>query len=115
VSYAADLGLTLAVEVPVVVVVARAVGLGRRPAIGAALLANLLTHPLLWFVAAPWMHDRWGLAGVCIAELGVVLVEAAVYTRRFGSVAGSWLASWLALLANALSWGIGIVVHRSLD
>lgn len=111
VSYLADLGLTLAVEVPVVVVVGRAIGVGARRAALVAVGANLLTHPLLWFVAAPWLHDHWGLAGVALAEAGVVAVEAAVYRR---TLERSALAGWLALLANAASFGAGLVVHHGL-
>lgn len=110
-SYLADLGLTLAVEVPIVVPAARAIGVRGRRAAVVAVAANLLTHPLLWFVAAPWLHDRWGLAGVVVAEVAVVVVEAAAYRRWLDRSA---LAGWLALLANAASFGAGLVVHHGL-
>jgi hypothetical protein len=111
VSYLADLGLTLAVEVPIVVIVGRSLGVGARRAALVAVAANLLTHPLLWFVAAPRLHDAWGLTGVAVAEVGVVVVEATVYRRHLdrGAVAG-----WLALLANAASLLVGAVVHHGL-
>ena len=73
--------------------------------------ANLLTHPLLWFVAADRLHDRLGIGGLLLAEAGVVAVEAAVYARWLRPRPGRWLAGWLALLANALSVAVGIVVH----
>jgi len=110
VSYLGDLGITLAVELPVVAVVAHAAAVRVRSAIAAGLLANALTHPLLWFVVAPWAHDRLGLAGVAIAEVGVVAIEAAVYCRRLREL-GVGLCVALAVLANALSWGVGMVVH----
>lgn len=110
-SYLADLALTLLVEVPLVVGVAHAVGCGLRRSTSVAVAANLLTHPLLWFVAADRLHDRLGIGGLLLAEAGVVAVEAAVYARWLRPRPGRWLAGWLALLANALSVAVGIVVH----
>lgn len=108
--YLADLGLTLAVEVPIVAFAGRAIGVRIQRAAVVAVAANLLTHPLLWF-AAPWLHDRWGLAGVVLAEATVVVAEAAVYRRWLERSA---LAGWLALLANATSFGAGLVAHHGL-
>lgn len=118
-SYVADLGLTLVAEVPVVVGIAHAVGVAVRRSVPVALGANLLTHPVLWFVAAPWGHDHLGIAGLLLAEAGVVAVEAVVFARwlrprlggGLGSGLGGGLAAWLALLANALSVAAGIIVH----
>jgi hypothetical protein len=111
VSYLADLGLTLAVEVPIVVAVGQSIGVRLRRAASVAVLANLLTHPLLWFLVAPRLHDAWGLAGVAIAELAVVVVEAAVYRRGLDHGA---LAAWLAVLANSASLLAGVVAHHGL-
>ena len=111
-SYVGDLGITLAVELPVVVAVAVAAGLRARNALAAGIVANALTHPLLWFVVAPWAYDRLGVPGVGIAEALVVAVEATVYRRRLHEMGGGLSVS-LALLANALSWGIGLAVHAA--
>lgn len=112
VSYLGDLGITLAVELPVVVAVAVAAGLRARTALAAGLVANALTHPLLWFVVAPWAYDRLGVPGVAIAEALVVAVEATVYRRRLHAM-GSGLCISVAALANALSWGIGLAAHAA--
>lgn len=109
-DYVAGLGLTLVIEVPVVVLVACLFGArpGRTALVAA--LASLVTHPPLWFVAAPRMYDALGPWGVVLAELGVVLVEAYVYHRGLRPRLGAAVCFWLALLANALSFGIGIAL-----
>jgi hypothetical protein len=109
-TYLAGLGLTLAVEVPVVVLA----GLlfGTRPARTAvvAMLASVVTHPPLWFVVAP-AFDAWlGPGGILLAEVLVVLVEAVVYDRGLRPPVGRAVALWLSVLANALSFLAGIVL-----
>ena len=110
-SYAVDLGITLAIEVPVVVAVGRGFGVRARAGVVASVSANLLTHPLFWFVVAPWVGDSVGVGGLVVAEVAVVLVEATVYSRWFGAQLGRWVAAWVALLANALSLGVGVVLR----
>ncbi len=110
VSYPVGLALTLGVELPLVLAVAHAVECGTRRSTLVALVANLATHPLLWFVVAPWADDRLGLTGVLLAEGGVVVVEAIVYAFGLRPRVGAWLAGWLALLANAASLATGVVV-----
>lgn len=110
-SYAVDLGITLAIEVPVVVAVGRGFGVSARAGVVASLSANLLTHPLFWFVVAPWVGDSFGVGGLVVAEVAVVLVEATVYRRWFGAQLGRGAAAWVALLANALSLGVGVVLR----
>ena len=109
-DYAAALGLTLAVEVPVVVLVAGQLGSAPRRAAVVALVASLLTHPVLWFVVAPAMDAWLGIWGIVLAEIAVVVAEAVVYQRGLRPPIG-WAASlWLSLLANALSFGIGVAL-----
>lgn len=110
-SYVADLGITLVVEVPVVVGIARAVGVAVRRSLPVAIAANLLTHPVLWFVAAPWGDEHLGVAGLLLAESCVVVAERALLARSLRPRLTGWLATWLAVLANALSVAVGIVVH----
>lgn len=91
--FALSLGLTLAVELPI----AYFWGLRRRQLV-TVLLANVMTNPL-----AVALH----LAGIpqMPIELGVVLGEGLAYSSHVEK--RPWL---LALVSNALSWGIGILL-----
>lgn len=102
--------LTLAVEVPAVVVVGVWLRLGSWPRIlAAAVAANLVTVPLLWFVVAPVLEPRLGwLAAVLWGEALVVAAEAGIYAAwlrcRF------LLALAISLAANGLSVLVGLAV-----
>jgi hypothetical protein len=109
-DYALGLGLTLLVEVPVVAVGAALLGAPTRRAAVLALVASLLTHPALWFVAAPVLDDGLGLWGLALAEGVVVAVEAAIYHRGLRPAINAGEALSLSLLANALSFGIGVLL-----
>jgi hypothetical protein len=99
---------TLALETPVYVLGLRRVVGGRRAAIW-SLGLNLLTHPAAWALTRAWSWPRFAAV-----EIGVWLVESAgllallrARTRgapRFGNV------FLLALTANALSAGFGLLI-----
>lgn len=78
VAWAWAFARTLLVEVPLVVLLVRALRSGDRPTLPraalAALLGSALTHPLLWFVWSRVVEDyhRYLLSG----ELLVVAIEA---------------------------------------
>lgn len=93
-TFGISLALTLAIELPV----AHFWGLRKRE-LGTVLLANLMTNPL-----AVAVH----LAGVpqLPIELGVVLAEGWAYRLHFEKK-----PILLALVSNALSWGIGLVIQ----
>ena len=88
--FAMSLGLTLAIELPI----AYLWGLRGRQLL-TVLAANLMTNPL-----AVALH----LSGVpqLPIELGVVIAEGFAYSRHFEKS-----PRLLALVSNALSWGIG--------
>jgi hypothetical protein len=109
-DYALGLGLTLLVEVPVVVISAVLLGAPVRRAAVLAVVASLLTHPVLWFVVAPVLDDWLGLWGLALAEAGVVAVEAAIYHRGLRPTISAGEAFCLSLLANALSFGVGVLL-----
>ena len=90
--FALCLGLTLLFELPV----AWAWGLRGRQLLTVA-VANVMTNPL-----AVALH-LCGIPQVPI-ELGVVFAEGAAYSLHFDK--RPWL---LAIVSNALSWGLGLI------
>lgn len=92
--FAMSLGLTLLFELPI----AYLWGLRRR-ALLTVLAANLMTNPL-----AVALH-LMGIPQLPI-EIGVVLAEGAAYSLHFEK--RPWL---LALVSNAISWGIGLMLQ----
>ncbi len=96
-AFALSLGLTLLIELPV----AYLWGLQKRELV-TILAANLMTNPL-----AVALH----LAGIpqVPIEVGVVLAEGAAYSLHFDK--RPWL---LALVSNAVSWGLGLLLRSIL-
>jgi hypothetical protein len=92
--FAMSLGLTLLLELPI----AYLWGLRKR-ALLTVLAANLMTNPL-----AVALH-LMGIPQIPI-EIGVVLAEGAAYSLHFEK--RPWL---LALVSNAISWGIGLMLQ----
>jgi hypothetical protein len=91
--FALSLGLTLVFELPI----AYLWGLRGRELVTVC-IANLMTNPL-----AVALHLS-GIPQIPI-EIGVVLAEGFVYSRHFEK--RPWL---LALVSNALSWGLGLIL-----
>ena len=91
--FALCLGLTLLIELPV----AYAWGLRRRELV-TVLVANVMTNPLA--VAL----NLCGVPQVPI-ELGVVLAEGFAYSLHFDK-----RPLCLAIVSNAVSWGIGLLL-----
>lgn len=106
-AWARSFLFTLAVEAPVVGRVTRGhVPLGRALLAGA--LGTCLTHPMLWFAWPHVVADHdlgiaLGEVGVALVETGVLLVAARPVPIRV-AVAASFLA-------NAASWGAGLLVR----
>ena len=93
-TFALSLGLTLLLELPIAYIW----GLRRRQLL-TVFAANLMTNPL-----AVALHLT-GIPQVPI-ELGVVLAEGFAYSLHFDK--RPWL---LALISNAVSWGIGFIMQ----
>lgn len=92
--------LTCAVELPILAAIAPA-GQRRRAALD-SLAANLLTHPLAWYLFGA------GLVPWTALEIGVTAVETAAYrvVTRF-----SWLrAAIAAVAANIVTAALSFVV-----
>jgi hypothetical protein len=112
VPYLGALALTLALEVPPVVLGLGSLGVDRRRSLVLAVVATLATHPLLWFVVGPALDDLAGLLGLVGAEVAVVLVEAAVFSvgGRQARV-GHGSALCVAALANGVSFAVGLLLR----
>lgn len=106
--YPAALALTLAVEIPVYAVALRWgwAASWRRAAL-CALGVNLATHPLLWWLLAPWTARSGYPLIVVVAEAVVCGAEAALlvwWLRRRDP-----LLAVLAVAANAASVLAGLI------
>lgn len=95
-TYGVSLGLTLLIELPVCYLM----GLRSREELELVFLVNLLTNP-----AAVWLHTTLGLPQIPI-EVLVVVIECYVY-HQFRQPH----PLWLSLLANGISWGLGLVLQ----
>lgn len=92
--FALSLGLTLAIELPI----AYLWGLRGRQLLTVT-IANVMTNPL-----AVALH-LCGIPQLPI-EVGVVIAEGFAYSLHFDK--RPWL---LALISNAVSWGIGLLLQ----
>jgi hypothetical protein len=73
---------------------------------GAIVIANLTTHPLVFFFFARLLHDRLTLT--LIAESWAVLAETVVYVLIFPKL--TWTRSFrVSLFANGASYALGII------
>ena len=98
--YGGSLGLTLLIEIPVCL----CFGLRGKDQLLLVLLTNLLTNP-----AAVWLHTSLGLPQVSI-EILVVIIEYYVY-RSFRDSHHIPNPFTLALTANGISWGLGLLLQ----
>lgn len=108
-AWAWAFGLTVALEAPVVTLILRGPVIWPR-ALLIALGAQLITHPVLWFVA-PRFEPYW--AWVTVMELAVFAVEAALYTGLLRTTTKSWAkvlprAIGASAAANGLSLTVGL-------
>ena len=101
------LASTLAIEVPVVLLVAHLLplnGIRPRKFLIPAVLASTLTLPYLWFVLPAYTHD--GGIYIVVGELLVTLIEALIYKSLLSlSYQQVFLLSFIANLAS-FSFGI---------
>lgn len=98
------LGLTLAVEAPIIALYMRRRAIPTIRIIAAGVLPSLLTQPLAW-QATSWLGPDEYLQGAVLIETAVVLVEAVLLKLILPL---RWLpALVLSLLANTASLLIG--------
>jgi hypothetical protein len=99
--------LTLLLEMPVYAFALRRPlgGTGRALAVGAAV--NLATHPMAWTLAVGALLPYYAIEG------GVVVLEAALLfaaARAYGRRLPAHESFLIALAANALSAGVGLLI-----
>jgi len=103
-TWAEAFALTLAIEVPLALVVLR--GPRARVAVVAA-LATAITHPLLCFVLLPALPGPW-VARVIPGEVVVIAIEAVVYALGLGLKRGHALAA--SAFLNGASYLVGLLL-----
>lgn len=108
-TQAQALMITLSVEGALAALIGPRFGATRLRAAAAAVGGSLATHPFVWWgVLALW--PRYGPAATPLFEAAAVAVEAVGYrliaTQRWRD------AALLSIIANAASWGVGIVLQR---
>jgi hypothetical protein len=101
--------LTLLIELAVAIPLLRgADGSVKRRALAVA-VANLASHPLVWFVLARVISSRAVM--VPVAETWAVVSETAVYALAFPSLPRT-RALGVSAIANAASFLVGTVLTR---
>jgi hypothetical protein len=102
--------LTAAIEIPVVLVLTygNAISWRRRASFG--LLAQLVTHPFVWFIF-PTIPGITGRTALTLSELYAWFAEAAVYALA-GVAPTSLSALGVAGVANGLSLAVGLLMSH---
>lgn len=100
--------LTCALELPVVVFTTWGREAKPRRVIGVALVAQLLTHPLVWFAfpALPLLSQE---GRFWFSELFAWLAEAALYAGLLSGVS-AWRGVGISGIANAISLAAGLAL-----
>lgn len=106
-----SLGVTLAVEAPVVLVIVKLIfkekKVGWLKVLGFAALASCLTLPYLWFILPSYVDAR---LYICTGEALVFVVEAFIFF--FGLGIRFHKALLVSLIANAASYFLGVLIHH---
>jgi len=92
---------TLVIELPLLALVARRLGLPLQRTLGIGIAANFFTHGSLWLVMGYLSWGGWGR--VAVAELTVVLVEGVIYAAM-ARIRPVWVAFAVALGLNLASY-----------
>lgn len=110
-SWLVGFGLTLFLEVPIVVWLLGDAVESRLRRLAIAIFANLLTHPLVWFFfpQLPIAH-AWQLT---LSEVWAFAAEALFYFTLLSPMKLTQ-ASLLSLSANLVSFGFGWIITGSL-
>lgn len=104
--------LTLAVEAIVAVPLLARGDVSRLRGLAAVLVANLASHPIVWFVLPALAFPSDG-ARVVASEAWAVGVEVLVYALAVPRL-GALGALGVSALANGASFAVGLVVRATL-
>lgn len=108
-SWLAAFALTQAIELPFYRAALAPRPLSRALALG--FVASLLTHPLVWLLFPVLIGPgRLSYSATWIVLETFAVTAEALYLRALGVRA----ALWWALLANAVSAGVGLALHAVL-
>jgi hypothetical protein len=102
-------GLTLIVELPIAAPLLAAVEPRRARRIAVVALANLATHPLVWFLFPGLALGRG--ARLALSEAWAFLVELAIYLLVWPALQFR-RAALTSLLANGASFAVGLACAR---
>jgi len=102
--------LTVAIELPVVLLLTQGNKLTWRRRVGFIFLAQAITHPFVWFVF-PTIPGMTGRTALTVSELCAWIVEGAVYALA-GLAPSSLSALGVAGVANGLSLAVGLLISH---
>jgi hypothetical protein len=102
--------LTVAIELPVVLLLTQGNALTWQRRAGFGLLAQFITHPFVWFVF-PTISGITGRTALTLSELCAWIVEAGVYVLA-GVAPTTLSALGVAGVANGLSLAAGILISH---
>ena len=108
-AWARAFAFTLAVELAVAAPLLRSVEPSARRRLAAVTLVNVASHPAVWFVV-PALGLPYAPM-IAIAEAWALLCELAGYLVVFPRL-GARRAFGVAALANAASFGLGVVARE---
>jgi hypothetical protein len=106
------LGLTLLLEVPVLILAVRKgfkvspLKLSTKKLVFTGLLASITTLPYLWFVLPHFIENYSTF--LMVGEVSVTLIEAALYAINFDFSLKK--AALLAFLCNLISFSLGLLL-----
>lgn len=100
---------TLALETPVVLSLMRKSGEPKLRVFALVFFANIATHPAVWFVFPA--NDLPYTVQTALAEVWAFGLEAIFYFLVFRPITFR-RAAWIAIAANAVSFGVGLVFYK---
>jgi hypothetical protein len=109
-AWARAFALTCAIEVPVVLGATRDAGPSALRRAVIALVGQLATHPLVWFVF-PYVPGVTGWTSFVVSELYATALEAILYAVAWPRL-GAARALGVSAVANAASLAAGLLLAR---